>query len=233
MGSTAIEFVQFALKKQVLRFGEFTLKSGRSSPYFFNAGLFSDGESLARLGDFYADAIVESGVEFDCLFGPAYKGISLAAAVAISLSRKYGRNVPYVYNRKEAKDHGEGGVLVGTLSGRALVVDDVITAGTAIRESVSMIQAQPGCSVAGVVVAMDREERVSEEVAVSAIQQVEQDFGFPVVSIAKMSSLIVFIETSYAEADRDDVLRRIQQYRTDYGIGSTARPQDGRVAPVA
>jgi len=216
--SVGLEFVDFACQQQVLRFGEFTLKSGRASPYFFNAGLFASGEALARLGDFYADAIVASGIEFDCIFGPAYKGIPLAAAVTISLYQRHKRSVPYVYNRKEAKDHGEGGVLVGTLAGRALVVDDVITAGTAIRESVDMIVAHPGCSVAGVVVAMDREEKFQEGLNVSAIQQVENDFGFRVVSIAQMRTLIAYIEERYHEADRDELLERIRKYRADFGI---------------
>lgn len=219
--TVGLDFVDFACRQQVLRFGEFTLKSGRSSPYFFNAGLFASGEALARLGDFYADAIVASGIEFDCIFGPAYKGIPLAAAVAISLYHRHKRSVPYVYNRKEAKDHGEGGVLVGTLAGRALVVDDVITAGTAIRESVDMIQAQPGCSVAGVVVAMDRQEKVKEGVNVSAIQQVETDFGFRVVSIAQMHTLIAYIEERYTESGRDALLERIRKYRQEFGIDDT------------
>merc|ERR1719262_1005655 len=166
-------FVRFALGNEVLRFGEFQLKSGRKSPYFFNAGLFHTGEALSRLGDFYADAIQESGVAFDGLFGPAYKGIPLASAIAISLYTKYGRSVPYAYNRKEAKDHGEGGVLVGEVKGRVLLVDDVITAGTAVRESMTLLEQHPDCKVAGICVAMDREERVQEGLEASAIQQVQ------------------------------------------------------------
>mmetsp|Transcript_56309 Transcript_56309/g.132094 ORF Transcript_56309/g.132094 Transcript_56309/m.132094 type:complete len:221 (-) Transcript_56309:201-863(-) len=218
MASVAHGFVEFALSQEVLRFGTFTLKSGRTSPYFFNAGLFTTGEALARLGEFYADAIVASGVEFDCIFGPAYKGITLAAAIAIALYKNHGRSVPYAYNRKEAKDHGEGGVIVGKMAGRVLIVDDVITAGTAIRESMDLLAAQRELKVVGVVVAMDRQEKVKEDEDVSAIQQVERDFGIPVLSIAKMGDLISFIDKKYEKDDRETLLQNIKEYRDRYGV---------------
>jgi len=211
-------FVEFALSQEVLRFGQFTLKSGRTSPYFFNAGLFTTGEAIAKLGEFYADAIIASGIEFDGLFGPAYKGIPLSASIAIALYTKYGRNVPCAYNRKEAKDHGEGGVIVGKLAERVLIVDDVITAGTAIRESMDLLKAQKGVKVVGVVVAMDRMEKVSEEVALSAIQQVEKDFEISVVSIAKMVDLISFLEQKYDKEDKEQLLSAIKEYRNNYGV---------------
>jgi len=213
-------FVEFALSQQVLKFGQFSLKSGRVSPYFFNAGLFSSGEALARLGEFYADAIVAQGLEFDCIFGPAYKGIPLAAAVAIALFQKHGRSVPYAYNRKEAKDHGEGGVIVGELRPRVLVVDDVITAGTAIRESIELISSQAGCRIVSVVVAMDREEKVREGNNSSAIQEVQANFGIPVLSIARMSHLISFLEVKYQGEDRDRLVDQIRAYREDYGVST-------------
>jgi len=213
-------FVDFALAQQVLKFGQFSLKSGRVSPYFFNAGLFSSGEALARLGEFYADAIVAQGVEFDCIFGPAYKGIPLAASVAIALFQKHGRSVPYAYNRKEAKDHGEGGVIVGELRPRVLVVDDVITAGTAIRESIELIGSQPGCRIVSVVVAMDREEKVREDTDSSAIQEVQANFGIPVLSIARMSHLISFLEDKYQGEDRNSLVDQIRAYRVDYGVAA-------------
>lgn len=215
--NTSLEFVKFALSQNVLRFGQFTLKSGRISPYFFNAGLFHTGEALAQLGAFYADTIAASGIEFDCLFGPAYKGIPLAAAVSISLYQRHGRSVPYAYNRKEAKDHGEGGVIVGKLHPRVLVVDDVITAGTAIREAVDVVQRQEGCSVVGVVVAMDREERMEEGSELSTIQQVQNEFGIRVASIANMSSLTSFLKDHYEAGDKDAVLTQISEYRNRFG----------------
>ncbi|CAE7453646.1 pyrE [Symbiodinium natans] len=218
MAGVAHGFVEFALSQEVLRFGQFTLKSGRTSPYFFNAGLFTTGEALARLGDFYADAIVASGVEFDCIFGPAYKGITLAAAIAIALYKNHGRSVPYAYNRKEAKDHGEGGLIVGKLTGRVLIVDDVITAGTAIRESMDLLAAQRELQVVGVAVAMDRQEKVKEDENVSAIQQVERDFGIPVMSIAKMEDLITFIDKKYDKDDREALLQSIKEYRDRFGV---------------
>jgi len=214
----AIGFVKFALAQSVLKFGQFTLKSGRTSPYFFNAGLFHSGAALTELGAFYADAIVASGIEFDCLFGPAYKGIPLAAAVAIALYQRHGRSVPYAYNRKEAKDHGEGGLIVGKLEPKVLVVDDVITAGTAIRESMDIIGSQDGCSVVGVVVAMDREERMSEDSELSAIQQVKRDFGIPVASVARMSNLISYLQECYEGGDKDVLLKQITDYRARFGV---------------
>lgn len=210
-------FVEFAMEQEVLRLGEFTLKSGRVSPYFFNAGLFKTGGALAQLGECYANAIVASGVQFDCLFGPAYKGIPLAAATAIALYQKHGRDVPYCFNRKEAKDHGEGGTLVGSMTGRVLVIDDVITAGTAIRESIDILKKQKDTQLAGVIVAMDRQEKVSMDVDLSAIQQVEKEYNVPVLSIVKMHHLITFIEESYKGADQSVLLKRIHEYRNEYG----------------
>jgi len=215
----AHKFVEFAVSQQVLRFGDFTLKSGRQSPYFFNCGLFTTGQSLARLGESYADAIVASGIEFDCLFGPAYKGIPLAASIAIALYQKHGRDVPYAYNRKEAKDHGEGGVIVGDLYPRVLIVDDVISAGTAIRESMRLIQTAEK-QVVGVVVALDREELFKEGLSISAVEQVRADFNMPVVSIARMSHLISYLEECYEQPDKQELLVRIRTYRTQYGVRS-------------
>lgn len=206
-------FLEFAIDAGVLRFGEFTLKSGRVSPYFFNAGLFNTGRHLARLGRFYAQAIVDSGREFDVLFGPAYKGIPLAAATGIALADHHERDLPWCFNRKEAKDHGEGGNLVGApLQGRVLIVDDVITAGTAIRESVDIIQAA-GATPAGVVIALDRQERGRGER--SAIQEVEQDLDLPVTSIVTLSDLQAWLEGGAGNAD---TLERIRAYRAEYGV---------------
>jgi len=206
-------FLQFALDHQALRFGAFTLKSGRTSPYFFNAGAFSTGCALGAVGSFYADAILDSGVEFDVLFGPAYKGIPLAASTAIALSQRTGDPVPWVFNRKEAKDHGEGGNLVGApLEGRVLIVDDVITAGTAIRESLDIID-RAGAQAVGVCVMMDRQER--GQGALSAIQEIEQDYGLQVVSVARLDDLIAFCgETS----DLADARAAMDAYRAEYGI---------------
>src|SRR5574344_1593991 len=181
------EFIRFAIERGVLRFGEFTLKSGRTSPYFFNAGLFNSGLALAQLGRFYAEAVQASGLDFDVLFGPAYKGIPLVSATAVALAEQHGRDLPWCFNRKEAKEHGEGGTLVGApLVGKALIVDDVITAGTAIREVMQIIQAQ-GAQAAGVLIALNREERGQGEL--SAIQEVERDFGIPVVSIVSLTQV--------------------------------------------
>lgn len=175
------EFLDFAIAQQAIRFGDFTLKSGRRSPYFFNAGLFNTGEAMARLGQFYARALVAAEVDFDILFGPAYKGIPLATATAIALAEHHGRNTPWCFNRKEAKDHGEGGHIVGApLQGRALIVDDVITAGTAVREVMTLIQASKA-HPAAVMIALDRQEKGRQEL--SAIQEVERDFGIPVISM--------------------------------------------------
>ncbi len=206
-------FLEFAIDAGVLRFGEFTLKSGRISPYFFNAGLFNTGSHLARLGRFYAQAIVDSGRDFDVLFGPAYKGIPLAAATGIALADHHERDLPWCFNRKEAKDHGEGGNLVGApLQGRVLIVDDVITAGTAIRESVDLIRAA-GATPAGVVIALDRQERGRGER--SAIQEVEQDLGLPVTSIVSLADLQAWLEGGAGNAD---TLERIRAYRAEYGV---------------
>jgi orotate phosphoribosyltransferase len=206
------EFLEFALGKGVLRFGDFTLKSGRQSPYFFNAGLFNTGACLARLGRFYAQALLGSGISFDLLFGPAYKGIPLAAVTAAALAEYHGRDLPYAFNRKEAKDHGEGGVIVGhPLHGRVLIIDDVITAGTAIRESLDIIRAQ-GAEPAGVVIALDRQERGQGER--SAIQEVEQDFGIPVAAIVRLEHLVEYL----AEQGQVEQVERIRAYRARYGV---------------
>jgi orotate phosphoribosyltransferase len=206
-------FLDFSLQLGVLRFGQFTLKSGRVSPYFFNAGLFNTGASLASLGRFYAQAIVDAGIEFDVLYGPAYKGIPLAAVTAAALFDQHAIDIPYAFNRKEAKDHGEGGNIVGhPLQGRILIIDDVITAGTAIRESMDVIAAA-GATPAGVVIALDRQERGKGER--SAIQEVEHDYGIPVASIVRLDDLVEFI------AQRDNAaehLGSIEAYRREYGI---------------
>ena len=209
------EFIQFAIQKQVLRFGEFKTKAGRLSPYFFNAGLFNDGESLMRLGEFYAAAILKSGIQFDMLFGPAYKGIPLAASIVIALA-KQGCNVPYAFNRKEAKDHGEGGTIVGApLQGRILIVDDVISAGTSVRESVEIIQGL-GAIPCGVAIALDRQER--GQGALSAVQEVEKTNGIPVCSIANLETLIKYLQK---QPDMTQNLQAIQIYRNEYGLTST------------
>jgi orotate phosphoribosyltransferase len=207
------EFIDFAIRAGVLRFGEFTLKSGRTSPYFFNAGLFNTGEHLARLGRFYAQAITESDIGFDVLFGPAYKGIPLAAAASIALADHHGRNVPWCFNRKEAKDHGEGGNLVGaSLDGRILVIDDVITAGTAIRESVDIIQTA-GATLSGVVIALDRQERGTGQQ--SAVQEVELVYGITVASIITLSDLLDYLR---GQPGQDAAVTSIEAYREAYGV---------------
>jgi orotate phosphoribosyltransferase len=206
------DFISFACAQGVLRFGEFTTKAGRLSPYFFNAGLFNDGASLGRLCDFYAQAIQASGIEFDVLFGPAYKGIPLAAGTAVALARM-GRNVPFVYNRKEAKDHGEGGTLVGApLAGKVLIIDDVISAGTSVRESVELIRGA-GATPAAVVIALDRQERGQGEL--SAVQEVEKSYGIPVVSVARLADLIGYLD-GHAELEMN--LDTVRAYRARYGI---------------
>ncbi|MBO0362341.1 orotate phosphoribosyltransferase [Yersinia enterocolitica subsp. palearctica] len=193
------EFIEFALNKQVLKFGEFTLKSGRISPYFFNAGLFNTGLDLAKLGRFYAAALMDCGVEFDLLFGPAYKGIPIATTTAVALAEHHNRDVPYCFNRKEAKDHGEGGSLVGSpLEGRVMLVDDVITAGTAIRESMEIINAQ-GATLAGVMISLDRQERGRGEI--SAIQEVERDYHCKVIAIVTLNDVISYLEEKPEMAD--------------------------------
>ena len=213
------QFIDFAIKKQVLRFGEFKTKAGRLSPYFFNAGLFNDGESLMKLGEFYAAAILKSGMQFDMLFGPAYKGIALAAATAIALADT-GRNVPYAYNRKEAKDHGEGGVLVGApVKGRVVIVDDVISAGTSVRESVDLIR-KAGAEPAAVLIALDRMERSGNATEIgdkSAVQAVEQEFGLPVISIANLTGLMSFL-TASSDTQLTNYLPAVKAYREKYGV---------------
>ena len=205
-------FIAFAIQKQVLKFGEFTTKAGRLSPYFFNAGLFDDGISLLRLGEFYAQSIQKSGIEFDMLFGPAYKGITLAAAIAIAFA-KNGRNVPYAYNRKEAKNHGEGGTIIGApLIGRVLIIDDVISAGTSVRESVDLIT-QSGAIACGVAIALDRQEKGLGEL--SAVQEVQKDHLLPVCAIANLTDLLSYIEH---QADFERYLEAVQQYRQQYGV---------------
>lgn len=206
------EFIAFACEHGVLRFGEFKTKAGRLSPYFFNAGLFCDGASLDRFCDFYARAILASDLKFDILFGPAYKGIPLVAGIAIALARR-GRNVPFCYNRKEAKDHGEGGVLVGApLTGRALIVDDVMSAGTSVRESVDLIRSA-SATPAGVVIALDREEKGTGEL--SAVQEVETTFSMPVLSVATLTDLVAFLA---GNAELKNHLDRVMRYRQQYGI---------------
>ncbi|MGE6384153.1 orotate phosphoribosyltransferase [Pseudomonas sp. NPDC078416] len=207
------DFIRFAIDRGVLRFGEFTLKSGRTSPYFFNAGLFNSGSALAQLGKFYAAAVVESGISFDVLFGPAYKGIPLAAATAMALAEQHSLDLPWCFNRKEAKAHGEGGSLVGApLTGNVLIIDDVITAGTAIREVMQIIQAQ-GANAAGVLIALNRQERGNGEL--SAIQEVERDFGIPVVSIVSLNQVLEFLAD---DPQLKQHLPAVEAYRAQYGI---------------
>ncbi|MBE0376523.1 MULTISPECIES: orotate phosphoribosyltransferase [Pseudoalteromonas] len=208
-----IEFIEFALEKQVLKFGEFTLKSGRTSPYFFNAGLFNTGRDLARLGRFYAAALEDAAIDYDVLFGPAYKGIPIATTTAVALADHHDKDVPYCFNRKEKKAHGEGGTLVGSeLKGKIMLVDDVITAGTAIRESMEII-AQNGADLSGVLIALDRQEKGKAEL--SAIQEVERDFGTKVVSIVKLADLISYLET---KGTMNEHLASVKAYREQYGI---------------
>jgi orotate phosphoribosyltransferase len=208
-------FLDFAISQGVLKFGEFTLKSGRISPYFFNAGLFQTGSALSQLGKFYAQAIVESGVQFDMLFGPAYKGIPLAAATTIALYEQYGRDYPYAFNRKEAKDHGEGGTIVGAaLQGRILVIDDVMTAGTAIREAANIV-ANQGAELAGVAIALDRQERGTGEQ--SAVQEVQSRYAVPVINIVSLQEISTHIQQSTTDAA---LLARIQAYRQQYGVAN-------------
>ncbi|MBV6416357.1 MAG: Orotate phosphoribosyltransferase [Steroidobacteraceae bacterium] len=211
-------FIDLSLRREALRFGRFTLKSGRESPYFFNAGRFDDGESLAVLGRCYAATIIASGLGFDMLFGPAYKGITLAAATAIALSTDHGRNVPWAFNRKEAKDHGEGGRIVGRkLEGRVLIVDDVITAGTAIRESVAIIR-DAGAEPVGIALALDREERGQGER--SAVQEVESGFGLRCISILTLTGLIEALAEEKGDTGRISAEHRaaLQAYRARFGV---------------
>lgn len=213
MNNYKTQFIDNALDSGALKFGQFRLKSGRLSPYFFNAGEFYQGKALAALGQCYAAAIVESGIEFDVLFGPAYKGITLAAATSIALAEQHGLDVPYCFNRKEAKSHGEGGTIVGApLEGRVLIIDDVITAGTAIREVMAMVE-QAGAKAAGVVIGVDRKERGNGQS--SAIQEVEQQFEIPVVSIIDIDDILTYLE---AKADMQELVEQIKEYRKEYGV---------------
>lgn len=214
MSDFSQQFIQFAIQKQVLRFGEFKTKAGRLSPYFFNAGLFNDGESLMKLGEFYAASIDKSGIQFDMLFGPAYKGIPLAASIAIAFSRQ-NRNLPYAFNRKESKDHGEGGSIVGApLQGRVLIIDDVISAGTSVRESVDLIKAS-GATPCGVAIALDRQERgIGSQ---SAVEEVKKTMGIPVSSIANLEMLIKYLQNQPHMAQN---LAAIERYRSEYGTPS-------------
>ena len=212
MSNPRNEFLELALARDVLRFGEFTLKSGRVSPYFFNAGLFNTGAALARIGRYYAATLKQANIPFDVLFGPAYKGIPLAAVTAAALYDQHEIDIPYAFNRKEAKRHGEGGSIVGAeLRGRVMIIDDVITAGTAIRESVEIIHAA-GAELAGVIVALDRQERGKGEL--SAIQEVEREFGVPVISIASVADLMQLLQ----ERGDDATLAAMQAYQAQYGI---------------
>ncbi len=212
MQNLSQDFIAFSVQKNVLKFGEFKTKAGRLSPYFFNAGLFNDGISLLKLGEFYAQSIQKSGIAYDMLFGPAYKGITLVASIAIALA-KNGHNVPYAYNRKEAKDHGEGGVIVGApLSGRVLIIDDVISAGTSVRESVDLIR-QHGATPCGVAIALDRQEKGLGEL--SAVQEVVQSNHIPVCAIANLDNLLQYVSN---QQDMAQNLLNINAYRQQYGV---------------
>ena len=214
------QFIEFAVQTGVLRFGRFTTKAGRNSPYFFNAGLFHDGATLGRLGDFYAQALLDSGIEFDMLFGPAYKGITLASATAVALAAR-GRNASFAFNRKEAKDHGEGGTIVGAkLTGRVVIIDDVISAGTSVRESVALIRAA-GATPAAVLIALDRMERSGPDHALSArsaVQEVSERFKIPVVSIANLDDLFAYLSAQSGVATQGEARDAIAAYRTRYGV---------------
>ena len=213
MKTYKIDFIENAIANGALKFGKFALKSGRTSPHFFNAGEFYMGSALAALGSCYAASIVDSGIEYDVLFGPAYKGITLAAATSVALAQQYGIDVPYCFNRKEAKDHGEGGSMVGApLQGRVLIIDDVITAGTAIREVMSIVE-QAGAKAAGVVIGLDRKERGKTEK--SAIQEVEQEFEIPVASIVDIDDILKYLK---AKPDHNSLVEEIDKYRQKYGV---------------
>ena len=213
------DFIQFALEAKVLSFGEFKTKAGRLSPYFFNAGLFNDGAQLGKLGEFYAHALLGSNIDFDMLFGPAYKGITLAASTAIALARS-GRNTPFAYNRKEAKDHGEGGTLIGApVKGRVVIIDDVISAGTSVRESVDLI-VRAGAKPCAVLIALDRMEKSGDALKVgqySAVQSVGQEFGLPVIAIANLEGLMHYLQQSH-DQQLQTFLPAVQHYRNRYGI---------------
>lgn len=207
------DFIELAIEHQALGFGEFTLKSGRVSPYFFNAGKFQTGQALAKLGRCYAAALIASGVEVDLIFGPAYKGIPLATTTAVALADRHHRDLPYAFNRKEAKDHGEGGSLVGApLNGRVLIVDDVITAGTAVSESMELIRSA-GAEPAGVLIGLNRQERGKG--ALSAIQEVEQNYGIPVISIVNLDDVVAYLK---ADKARPEAVTAIEAYRAEYGV---------------
>ena len=214
------QFIGFSVEAEVLKFGQFTTKAGRLSPYFFNAGLFHDGATLGKLAQFYAQTLLDSGVEFDMLFGPAYKGITLASATAVALAAK-GRDTSYAYNRKEAKDHGEGGTIVGAkLQGKVVIIDDVISAGTSVRESVAMIRAA-GAEPAAVLIALDRMERSGTDDALSelsAVQEVSREFNIPVISIANLADLFTYLDTHTADARLAQHKDAVSAYRTRYGI---------------
>jgi orotate phosphoribosyltransferase len=215
MQSYQREFIEFAIEKGVLKFGEFTLKSGRTSPYFFNAGLFNTGDAIAKLGRFYAAAIEDAKIDYDVMLGPAYKGIPLATTTVVALANDFGKDVPYVFNRKEVKDHGEGGNLVGApLAGRVLIIDDVITAGTAIREVMTLID-ENGATPAATVIALNRMERGTGEL--SAIQEVERDYNMQVASIISLDDLVEYLEE---QGGRDAELTAIREYRDEYGISA-------------
>ena len=208
-----IDFIEFTLSANVLRFGDFTTKAGRQSPYFFNSGLFTDGDAIAKLGRFYAQAILNAKIEFDMLYGPAYKGITLSASTAIALS-SFNRKVPFAFNRKEAKAHGEGGVTIGApVSGRVLIVDDVISAGTSVRESIEVIESA-GATPCGIVVSLDRQERGTG--TESAIQEIERDFKLPVINLFCLDDLVDYLSQKPKMADKLD---RVSQYRAEYGAG--------------
>jgi orotate phosphoribosyltransferase len=211
------EFIEFAIAKGVLRFGDFTLKSGRQSPYFFNAGHFDDGLSQTKLGEIYARTLLDSGIDFDMIFGPAYKGIPLATSTVFALSHQFNRNVPFTFNRKEVKDHGEGGRLVGAeLKGNVVLVDDVITAGTAIRETLAMLKHYPQAKLVAAVVLIDREERLQDS-SLSAIQALEQDFGLKILPAIRLSQIMDFV----AQHDKfAHLLSQMQAYRDQYGISA-------------
>lgn len=220
MNNTSQEFIRFSVDTGVIRFGEFVTKAGRNSPYFFNAGLFNDGVNLGKIANFYAQTLQDSGVEFDMLFGPAYKGITLASATAVSLANM-GKNVPFAYNRKEAKDHGEGGTIVGAkLQGRVVIVDDVISAGTSVRESVELIRAA-GATPAAVLIALDRMERSGKDgalSALSAVQEVSQTYNLPVIAIANLNDLFECLSDAQAGANLLQFRDAVAAYRQQYGV---------------
>jgi orotate phosphoribosyltransferase len=220
MSTLRQQFIEFSVNAGVLRFGEFVTKAGRHSPYFFNAGLFSDGARLGKLAEFYAQTLIDSGVGFDMLFGPAYKGITLASATAVALAAK-GRNISFAYNRKEAKDHGEGGTIVGAkLEGRVVIIDDVISAGTSVRESVHMIR-HHGATPCAVLIALDRMEKSGAEGALSqlsAVQEVEQSYGMPVIPIANLTDLFTYLSAPGASAELAQFKPAVAAYRERYGV---------------